>query len=252
MKPLLYISILLGAIAVFAQDPYGQPQPNGYDPAVDQGQYYEYAEEASYPQQYYAPAPQDAYGQPVQNGYAPAPQYMNAQPNGYALPQPNGYAPAPQYGNPQPAPYGYAPAPYLLPDDSTVYYQNLIEQYTESGNSKRALGKFLMIAGGIGTGVGILLIAASDEGDCDDYGRHCHENESLTTTGVLIGIGGTAAFITGIIVKSSGGRRLRKADYYRQNLQQYQFRRMQGFSIRLEPQLDIINRNYGGKVALNF
>lgn len=265
MNKLIFIFVILGALTLHAQE------ANAYSPENNQVYSTTSANNNVPMQQNDAPAPQNAYGQPQpngyaqpqQNGYAPAPQYgygapqpngyAQPQPNGHAQPQPNGYAPAPQYGYAQPAPYQP-----INPNafDSTAYYQNLVNTYTKSGTSKRNAGIGMMIGGAASIAVGLAMMVSSAnelEDECSAAGEFCdHDPPPLFVAGELIAIGGGAILGVGIAFKIVGGSKLRKAERAQQQLNTYQARKAQSFSIRLEPQLDIINRNYGGKLALNF
>ena len=54
--------------------------------------------------------------------------------------------------------------------DSTFYYQDKIDRFTKSGESKRSTGSGLMIGGAIGTAVGIaLMVAGADEMECEEH-----------------------------------------------------------------------------------
>ena len=154
-------------MSAFAQeaDSYAPAQVPVEDPAT-QPQYVQYPNQpqdvsvqqnVQTPQ--YAPA---QYGQPnqypPQQQYAPAQypaQYPNQAPAQYPAQQPY-YAPAPYpVAQPQYPPQYYQQVFY---DDSVAYYQNMIEIYTQSGNSRRRAGNAMMIGGGIGAGIGGLMM----------------------------------------------------------------------------------------------
>jgi hypothetical protein len=249
MKQHAFLFVLLFAMTVYAQE---SPAPQ--DSYVDKPQYVEYPS-ANQPQ--YAPAPQ--YGQPQ---YAPV-QYQQypaqyAQPQ-YAQPQ---YAPA-QYpvAQPQYAPAQYPPQYYqqIFYDDSTAYYQNLIERYSRSGNSMRRGGNAMMIGGGITFGVGILMMvtaAADASNDCYYNDYSCQEDrddaENVAVAGYLIAIGGGAVFTTGLVLKIVGGSKLRKAERFRNSLVQYNYRRQHTLQLQIEPLINARKGAYGSRLSLNF
>jgi hypothetical protein len=250
MKQLAFLFVLLFAMTVYAQE---SPAPQ--DSYVDKPQYVEYPS-ANQPQ--YAPAPQ--YGQPQ---YAPV-QYQQypaqyAQPQ-YAQPQ---YAPA-QYpvAQPQYAPAQYPPQYYqqIFYDDSVAYYQNKIEIYTQSGNSKRRAGNAMMIGGGIAAAIGgIMMIGALDDIDDDDcrYNDYrCNEDhegkENIAIAGYCVFLGGAGVFIAGVVVKIVGGSKLRKAERFRNSLVQYNYRRQHALQLQIEPLINARKGAYGSRLSLNF
>lgn len=237
MKQLAFLFVLLFAMTVYAQE---SPAPQ--DSYVDKPQYVEYPS-ANQPQ--YAPAPQ--YGQPQ---YAPV-QYQQypaqyAQPQ-YAQPQ---YAPAP-YPVAQPQ---YPPQYYqqIFYDDSVAYYQNMIEIYTQSGNSKRRTGKVMMIGGGIAAGIGgLMMLGGLMDMECTE--DHCDDDGAITyLAGYLILLGGAAVFTTGIVVKIVGGSKLRKAERFRNSLVQYNYRRQHALQLQIEPLINARKGSYGSRLSLNF
>ena len=242
MKQLAFLFVLLFAMTVYAQE---SPAPQ--DSYVDKPQYVEYPS-ANQPQ--YAPAPQ--YGQPQ---YAPV-QYQQypaqyAQPQ-YAQPQ---YAPA-QYpvAQPQYAPAQYPPQYYqqIFYDDSVAYYQNMIEIYTQSGNSKRRTGNAMMIGGGIAAAIGgVMMIGGLAEMNCDE--DHCDNDGAISyLAGYLILLGGAAVFTTGVVVKIVGGSKLRKAERFRNSLVQYNYRRQHALQLQIEPLINARKGAYGSRLSLNF
>ncbi len=237
MKQLAFLFVLLFAMTVYAQE---SPAPQ--DSYVDKPQYVEYPS-ANQPQ--YAPAPQ--YGQPQ---YAPV-QYQQypaqyAQPQ-YAQPQ---YAPAP-YPAAQPQ---YPPQYYqqIFYDDSVAYYQNMIEIYTQSGNSKRRTGKVMMMGGGIAAGIGgLMMLGGLMDMECTE--DHCDDDGAITyLAGYLILLGGAAVFTTGVVVKIVGGSKLRKAERFRNSLVQYNYRRQHALQLQIEPLINARKGSYGSRLSLNF
>ena len=223
-----------------------------------------FAQEANSYVQVEAPAAQPQYVQyPNQPQNAPAPQYAPAQ---YG--QPNQYPPQQQYAPAQyPAqqPY-YAPAPYpvaqpqyppqyyqqVFYDDSTAYYQNMIETYTESGNSKRRTGKVMMMGGGIAAGIGgLMMLGGIMDMECTE--DHCDDDGAITyLAGYCIVIGGAAVFSTGLVFKIVGGSKLRKAERYRNSLMQYNYRRQHALQLQIEPIINARKGSYGSRLSLNF
>ena len=242
MKQFAFLFVLLFAMTVSAQE---SPAPqNSY---VDQPQYVEYPS-ANQPQ--YAPAPQ--YGQPqyapAQNQQYPA-QYAQPQ---YAQPQ---YAPA-QYpvAQPQYAPAQYPPQYYqqVFYDDSVAYDQNMIELYTQNGNSKRRTGKVMMMGGGIAAGIGgLMMLGGLMDMECTE--DHCDDDGAITyLAGYLILLGGAAVFTTGVVVKIVGGSKLRKAERFRNSLVQYNYRRQHALQLQIEPLINARKGSYGSRLSLNF
>ena len=215
-------------MSVFAQE------TNSYAPAEASAAQPQYAQHPNQPQdvsvqqntptQQYAPA---QYGQPnqypPQQQYAPAQypaQYPNQNPAQYPAQQPY-YAPAP-YPVAQPQ-YPLQYYQQVFYDDSVAYYQNKIEIYTQSGNSKRRAGNAMMIGGGIAAAIGgIMMIGALDDIDDEDcrYNDYrCNEDhegkENIAIAGYCVFLGGAGVFIAGVVVKIVGGSKLRKAERFR-------------------------------------
>ena len=205
------------------------------------------------PTQQYAPA---QYGQPnqypPQQQYAPAQypaQYPNQAPAQYPAQQPY-YAPAPYpVAQPQYPPQYYQQVFY---DDSTAYYQNMIETYTESGNSKRRTGKVMMMGGGIAAGIGgLMMLGGIMDMECTE--DHCDDDGAITyLAGYCIVIGGAAVFSTGLVFKIVGGSKLRKAERYRNSLMQYNYRRQHALQLQIEPLINARKGAYGSRLSLNF
>lgn len=237
MKQLAFLFVLLFAMTVYAQE---SPAPQ--DSYVDKPQYVEYPS-ANQPQ--YAPAPQ--YGQPQ---YAPV-QYQQypaqyAQPQ-YAQPQ---YAPAPYpVAQPQYPPQYYQQVFY---DDSVAYYQNMIELYTQNGNSKRRTGKVMMMGGGIAAGIGgLMMLGGLMDMECTE--DHCDDDGAISyIAGYLTLLGGAAVFTAGVVVKIVGGSKLRKAERYRNSLVQYNYRRQHALQLQIEPLINARKGSYGSRLSLNF
>ena len=130
--------------------------------------------------------------------------------------------------------------------DSTAYYQNLIDTYIQSGNSKRSVGKAMMLGGGIAAVVGgtisfagLLQIPSCDEGD-----DGC---EASNFAMVLI-----AAFTTGLFFFFLGRADLRKAERFSNALTQYNYRRQHSLQLQIEPIINARKGSYGSRLSLNF
>ena len=241
-------------MSVFAQETnsYAPAEAPIEDPAT-QPQYVQYPnqpQDASVQQNVqtpqYAPA---QYGQPnqypPQQQYAPAQypaQYPNQNPAQYPAQQPY-YAPAPYpVAQPQYPPQYYQQVFY---DDSVAYYQNKIEIYTQSGNSKRRAGNAMMI------------------GALDDIDRDCRYNDyqceedrddkaNIAIAGYCVFLGGAGVFIAGVVVKIVGGSKLRKAERFRNSLVQYNYRRQHALQLQIEPLINARKGSYGSRLSLNF
>ena len=234
------------------EDPATQPQ---YVQYPNQPQDVSVQQNVQTPQ--YAPA---QYGQPnqypQQQQYAPA-QYPAQYPNQYPAQQPY-YAPAP-YPVAQPQ-YPLQYYQQVFYDDSVAYYQNKIEIYTQSGNSKRRAGNAMMIGGGIVAAIGgIMMIGALDDVDDDDcrYNDYrCNEDhegkENIAIAGYCVFLGGAGVFIAGVVVKIVGGSKLRKAERFRNSLVQYNYRRQHALQLQIEALINARKGSYGSRLSLNF
>lgn len=244
-------------MSVFAQE------TNSYAPAEASAAQPQYAQYPNQPQNasvqqnvqtpQYAPA---QYGQPnqypPQQQYAPAQypaQYPNQAPAQYPAQQPY-YAPAPYpVAQPQYPPQYYQQVFY---DDSVAYYQNMIELYTQNGNSKRRAGNAMMIGGGIGAGIGgLMMLGGLANMECSE--DHCDDDGTISyIAGYLILLGGAAVFTTGVVVKIVGGSKLRKAERFRNSLVQYNYRRQHALQLQIEPLINARKGSYGSRLSLNF
>ena len=142
--------------------------------------------------------------------------------------------------------------------DSTSFYEDLIQQNTESGNKIRRVGKGMMLGGGIGAGLGLAFIdLGGSEIDCESetYGNEtCQPNsgEILIPAGVIAMIGGAMVFGAGTIVKLVGGIKIRKARHYEIKFQKYQRKQQYSVKLRLDPLIDPINKMAGVNLAMEF
>ena len=142
--------------------------------------------------------------------------------------------------------------------DSTSFYEDLIQQNTESGNKIRRVGKGMMLGGGIGAGLGLAFIylgATAIDCETDKYGNEtCQPNsgEILIPEGVIAMIGGAMVFGAGTIVKLVGGIKIRKARHYEIKFQKYQRKQQYSVKLRLDPLIDPINKMAGVNLAMEF
>ena len=135
---------------------------------------------------------------------------------------------------------------------TVAYYQNMIEIYTQSGNSKRRAGNAMMIGGGIGAGIGgLMMLGGLANMECSE--DHCDDDGTISyIAGYLIFIGGAAVFTTGVVVKIVGGSKLRKAERFRNSLVQYNYRRQHALQLQIEPLINARKGSYGSRLSLNF
>ena len=140
--------------------------------------------------------------------------------------------------------------------DSTTYYMDLIQQYTESGNSTRRTGKIMMISGGIvaAVGLGIFAIGAQESCDTDAWGQEqCTSNsDEMAGAGVIVMAGGAIVFGVGTIVKMVGSSKIRRALRYEDRLQKYKMRQQYSLKLRFDPLIDPINKKAGANLAMEF
>ncbi|MBO7105610.1 MAG: hypothetical protein J6W22_09075 [Fibrobacter sp.] len=139
--------------------------------------------------------------------------------------------------------------------DSTAYYQNLMDSYIQSGNSKRSVGKAMMLGGGIAAVVGGTIFFAGLLPSCDEGDDGCEASNFamvLIGTGDLILLGGIAAFTTGLFLKIKGRADLRKAERFSNALTQYNYRRQHSLQLQIEPIINARKGSYGSRLSLNF
>ena len=133
--------------------------------------------------------------------------------------------------------------------DSTAYYLDLIQQYTESGNKIRKVGKGLMFGGGIGAAVGLGLILAATS-SCDDDSP-CNM-EGYGAIGVVMLFTGLPVFGVGTIVKMVGSGKIRRALRYEDRLNKYKMRQQYSLRLRFDPLINPINKKAGANLAMEF
>jgi len=141
----------------------------------------------------------------------------------------------------------------VFEDDSTRYYQGLVDHYITSGNKLRRVGNGMMLGGGIGLGAGLMLMVAGLNETHEDY----YGDDEMTGTGAAMFLTGYVmvlaspeVFATGLVLKIVGGSRLRKGQRYEDKLTSYRLRNAYSFSA--VPTFNPVNGAMGGAFALNF
>ena len=159
---------------------------------------------------------------------------------------------AASYGTPQQNPGYYA-------FDSTFYYQDKIDRFTKSGESKRSTGNGLMIGGAIGTAVGVaLMVAGAGDLECEEhyngysYEETCDDGAGTFVAGYLLTLGGVTVFSTGLVVKIIGGSKLRKAERYKEILNRYNMNKPQAAILQIKPVWEPLKGTVGGEMSLGF
>lgn len=165
--------------------------------------------------------------------YVPVQQIPQGQPVYYIIVPQNGYI---------------QPNPYQFFEDSTAYYEEMIQTYTQSGTSKHNVGLGMIIGGSIGLAAGFGFIIASLPNKDDDETSEFAKNFA----GYTLFTGGFALLGTGIAFRIVGTVKLNKADRYRQKLKYHLARKQQIMTLHIQPKLDFHNHRYGGQLALNF
>lgn len=158
---------------------------------------------------------------------------------------------------PQTAPT-VAPATDPFATDSTQYYQDLIETNTRLANSRRNVGKKMMLTGGIGAAVGgaimfagLLQVPLCDEDD-DDGCEASNTATALFSIGYLLALDGAIAFTTGFILKINGGSKQRRANRYKESLDLYNLRKQHSLKMQISPMINPYNGSLGSRLSLNF
>ena len=165
----------------------------------------------------------------------------------------------PPAAEPQPAKIQVAapepvPQDAVFSDDSTRYYQSLVDRYTASGESKRRKGGGMMTGGAIGVGAGaLLMVLGLAQADNDRCGETDCELDGLFTfvAGYGIAIAGGVVFTVGSVIKIVGNSKLRKAERYDNALKRY-VERKQTLSLRVAPIFNPVTGALGSRVALEF
>jgi hypothetical protein len=143
--------------------------------------------------------------------------------------------------------------------DSTFYYQDKIDRFTKSGESKRSTGSGLMIGGAIGTAVGVaLMVAGASDLECEEhyngysYEETCDDGAGTFVAGYLLTLGGVTVFSTGLIVRIVGGSKLRKAERYKEMLNRYNMYKPQAAVLQIKPVWSPLKGTVGGEMSLGF
>lgn len=139
--------------------------------------------------------------------------------------------------------------------DSIEFYQALADQHYILGNSLRSKGRGMMVGGGVGFGLGFtLMLLGSLDTETDYYG-----DESLTGSGkAMVVIGGgmlvtmPVVFIAGIVMKSVGNHKLRRASYYSNKVRYFQGLDQYFSSVKFSPVINPVTGAVGGSLALGF
>ena len=150
-----------------------------------------------------------------------------------------------------------APATNPFAIDSTTYYQDLIEKNTKQGDSRRNIGKKMMLSGGIGSAIGgfIMLAGLMQIPLCDDDDDGCEASNTATalfSVGYILALDGVIAFTTGLVLKINGNSKLRWANRYRNFLNQYNLRKQYSLNMQISPIVNPYNGSLGSRLSLNF
>lgn len=153
----------------------------------------------------------------------------------------------------------------VFPDDSIRYYQKLIDEQTPQAQSRRKTGSILMITGGSLAAVGVVLLMTSDLGSGSDCENDMFGNQTCTGNGeeeetveprdvaaIALMAGGAATFFTGMFIRKSGSRRLRRAQSYETKLQYWKEISERTVSWQVQPIVDPLRGRGGMELALGF
>lgn len=129
--------------------------------------------------------------------------------------------------------------------DSTEYYQNLVDRYTNTGTNMKSAGTWLMISGGAATVVGCALLANS-------FFFENRMSDALDGVywGGITAIAGAGVFTTGFVVKLVGRTKLRKAHQYEEKLGSNG--NPQSVALTVSPLVNPVAKSLGGALALSF
>ena len=144
-----------------------------------------------------------------------------------------------------------------LENDSIAKILHDYERATKIGSRHKSLGTGLIIAGGVGLCAGAAVTAYAVKSHIDyerDSEKYSYE-EGDSGSGFLFIIGtggifvGGAAIITGFIFRSNGQKRLDRANFYEEQLKQYNQRSL---SLNIFPLLNPMKQAFGGNLLLDF
>ena len=153
----------------------------------------------------------------------------------------------------------------VFPEDSIQHYQKLIDQWKPQAQSRRKTGSILMIGGGSLAAVGAILLMTSDLGSGSDCENDMFGNQTCTSNGeeeedvqprdvaaIALMAGGAATFFTGMFIRKSGSRRLRRAQSYETKLQYWKEISERTVSWQVQPIVDPLRGRGGMELALGF
>lgn len=169
-----------------------------------------------------------------------------------------------------PASSASAPAPVVQPApaqvdldysaaDSAAYYQDLANRVNQSGYSLHNAGVGMMIGGGVGTGIGLgLMVAGAIRADSRDDSYYDDDDDpdydATFWVGYVLVLTMPEVFIAGIVLKSVGNHKIRRARQYEEKSQHY--KSMMGetalSTLRFQPMFNPVNGAVGGNLAFNF
>lgn len=149
---------------------------------------------------------------------------------------------------------------YCLPNDSAVkyvcgtqqdsveaYYKKRAERSLQLGLRHKSMSTKFLIVGGIGLAASTSLLIYSLH-ESDKYEKEQTNNDSTEYERLGVSIG---CIIAGAIFRHTGNNKLRRAESYKKQLQDYQ---KNGKSVSLEilPTFNPIRQAFGGNLLLEF
>lgn len=130
----------------------------------------------------------------------------------------------------------------VLAEDSTAYYQDLVNRYLAVGNRSRFTGNILLILGLAGIATGTILVTNYEINEDVSDGYLLAGEISLAVSAPL--------FLAGIVFRARGTDKLRRADEYENILKQY--KRRYTINLQAAPLVDPLNHRFGANVAMIF
>ena len=163
---------------------------------------------------------------------------------------------------------------YCLPNDPAIkyacgtqqdsveaYYKKRAERSLQLGHRHKSMSTKFLIVGGIGLAASTSLLIYSLH-ESDKYEKEQTSNDSIVNEPpidgnpipflIISGLGvSIGCIIAGAIFRHTGNNKLRKAEFYKKQLQDYQ---KNGKSVSLEilPIFNPIRQAYGGNLLLDF